>query len=111
MKKKIILRICTGNFEDFKNLLEFIKTLGYKEKDMSTVKARTDKRIIKFIEDRLDEYKFYTEEDSWGGDLFIDTVDMNKPWFIDVAKEDGLESITYLKLKNKKLNYYEVEYN
>lgn len=110
MKRKIIIKPDYGGFVPDKKLMRKLKEYGYK--DIFELKARLDERIIKYLEDKTNkkgENVQYTGVGKWDGYLTIDEVDTSRLWTID--EYDGAESIVYLELLDKNLNFCKFKYD
>lgn len=99
-------------FEPDEKLQQLLKECGYDS--IMNIKARTDERIINFIKDNgitspnKERIIYKGEEDEWGffSCITIEKVDTSKPWII--VEDEGVESIEYLDVVDKELNYYEL---
>ncbi|MED3562320.1 hypothetical protein [Bacillus xiapuensis] len=106
--QKVVISGCYGGFEPNK---KFQNLLNEKGLNWWEIKARTDKDIIKFVEDNFrNDYQV----DQLGKENYqyvnIAEVDTSISWTIE--EYDGAESIHYIKYKviDPDLNYCEYEY-
>lgn len=117
MKKQVIIKEGYGNFFEDKDLSKLLMELGYNS--IFDIKARMDKRVIKWIKDRvngnnkpLKEIKYKSRGTRWGMEgncpLVIKEVDTSRLWIIH--EYDSAEDIMYIEVLDKENGYCDMKY-